>query len=77
MTEEEQERLPDKPDHICTTYGARVYHRASTTDAPHEELFPCKECVAEGYKRYQPRDVQVHVDLAQGRDFTSYEGMIR
>lgn len=42
ITEEEQNKLQDKPDHICLKYDKRVKHGAY-----HPLLFRCRECVVD------------------------------
>ena len=40
ITEAEQNKHPDKPDHICLKYNIRIKHGAF-----HPKLVRCKECL--------------------------------
>jgi hypothetical protein len=50
ITEDEQNKRQDKPDHICLKYNQRVKHGAY-----HPRLFRCNECVLDGMNRLEKK----------------------
>jgi epoxyqueuosine reductase QueG len=49
---EELQQVHNEISHRCILYRRKLLHHSSTRNIIHEMIYPCSECIADGYKHY-------------------------